>query len=214
MDKNKRKILTISIAAYCVEKYIHQTLDSLTDERVIDDLEIFVIDDGGTDNTLQIAKKYAVKYPNSIFAIHKENGGYGSTVNYSVAHATGKYFKLLDGDDWFDRDGLIKFVEFLKYSDVDMVVTPFCYGSGEDDMKMGPLDNIERNKTLTIAEINHVKRALPMWTVSYKTEVIRNGWVNLPEKVFYTDSLYVLKGMATVLHGLSIVLLQGRPERK
>ena len=101
---SNEKILTISVAAYNVEEYIRQTLDSLTDERVIGNLEIFVVDDGGKDSTLDIAKEYANIYPESVFPIHKENGGYGSTVNYSLAHAHGKYFKLLDGDDWFDTE--------------------------------------------------------------------------------------------------------------
>lgn len=61
------KILTVSIAAYNMEKYIRQALDSLIDERVIGDLDVFVIDDGGTDRTFEIAKEYAAKYPHSIF---------------------------------------------------------------------------------------------------------------------------------------------------
>ena len=57
------KILTISIAAFNVEKYIRETLTSLCDDEVIDDLEIFVIDDDGKDHTLEIAKEFANKYP-------------------------------------------------------------------------------------------------------------------------------------------------------
>lgn len=77
------KVATISIAAYNMEKHIRKTLDSLLDERVIDDLEVLVVDDGGTDRTLEIANEYAATYPNSIFPIHKENGGYGSVLNYT-----------------------------------------------------------------------------------------------------------------------------------
>lgn len=193
------KILTVSIAAYNMEVYLRETLESLVAERVIDDLEVFVIDDGSIDHTLEIAQEYAAKYPNSIFPVHKENGGYGTTVNYSIAHATGKYFKLLDGDDWFDKDGLVKFIEFLKYSDVDMIVTPFYRISGKGIVKIEPLDKIERNKMHTIAEINYVKvkQTLSMWAVAYKTEIIRDRWMDLPKKMFYTDVLYVLKGIAT-----------------
>ena len=86
------KILTISIAAYNVGDYIKNTLDSLVVPEVMDKLEVFIVDDGGTDETLKIAKEYEEKYPETFHAVHKENGGYGSTVNYSIAHATGKYF--------------------------------------------------------------------------------------------------------------------------
>ena len=100
------KILTISVAAYNVENYIRDTLESLVIPELLDDLEIFIIDDGGTDKTLAIAKEYELKYPNTFHAIHKSNGGYGTTVNWSIKNATGKYIKLVDGDDWIDANGL------------------------------------------------------------------------------------------------------------
>ena len=118
------KILTISVAAYQVEKYIEKNLKSLINSNVIDFLEIFVIDDGGKDSTIDIAEKYQKIYPDSIKIVRKENGGYGSTVNYSIFHATGKYFKLLDGDDWFNTKGLIHLVDYLKNCRSDIVITP------------------------------------------------------------------------------------------
>ena len=97
------KILTISVAAYNVENYISNTLESLLVDD-IDDIEILVEDDGGIDNTANIVKEYEEKYPNVVKLIHKENGGYGSTINKSLEIATGKYFKQLDGDDWYDSN--------------------------------------------------------------------------------------------------------------
>lgn len=185
------KILTISIAAYNMEKYIHKTLDSLIDKRVIDDIEVFVIDDGGTDGTLDIANKYAEKYPNSIFPIHKENGGYGSTVNYSVAHATGKYFKLLDGDDWFGTEGAVKLVQYLKKSSVDMVVTPYYAGTEVTGLKLNNIDWLKKNTVLETRSLRDAK-PIPMWAAAFKTEIVKKEWINLPEKTFYTDVLYLL----------------------
>jgi glycosyltransferase involved in cell wall biosynthesis len=117
------KILTISIAAYNVEGYIRQTLNSLIAPEILDKLEVFVVDDGGNDGTLAIAKEYEAKYPGTFHAVHKENGGYGSTINYSVEHATGKFFKQLDGDDWFQTDNLVALVKVLETLDTDCVYT-------------------------------------------------------------------------------------------
>ena len=103
------KILTISVAAYNVENYISNTLESLLVDD-IDDIEILVEDDGGIDNTANIVKEYEEKYPNVVKLIHKENGGYGSTINKSLEIATGKYFKQLDGDDWYDSNNFKKFL--------------------------------------------------------------------------------------------------------
>ena len=119
------KVVTISIAAYNMENYIRKTLDSLLDERIIDDLEVLIVDDGGTDGTLAIAKEYAAKYPDSIFPIHKENGGYGSVLNYTVPRAMGKYFRILDGDDWLKTENLYDWVQLLKTLDVDLFFSPY-----------------------------------------------------------------------------------------
>ena len=117
------KVLTISIAAYNVGSYIRATLDSLIVSEVLDKLEVFIIDDGGKDDTLAIAQEYADKYPDVFFPVHKENGGYGSTVMWSVEHASGKYFKLLDGDDWFTTENLAEYVKRMENSDADAFVS-------------------------------------------------------------------------------------------
>ena len=185
------KVLTVSIAAYNMEAYLRQTLDSLIDERVIDELEVFVVDDGSTDRTLEIAQEYASKYPDSIFAIHKENGGYGTTVNYSIAHATGKYFKLLDGDDWFDTEELVKLVTALREIQDDLIFLPYrnVYENGKDKYvpAVSPRDNIGNGDSLILDE---VEKTLGMWAMVYRTEVLRRSGLMLPSHRLYTDGLY------------------------
>lgn len=183
------KILTISIAAYNVENYIEETLNSLVLSKYIDELEIFVVDDGGKDNTLAIAQEYAKKFPNSIFPIHKENGGYGSTVNYSMKHATGKYFKLLDGDDWFNTQGLDSLVDVLRISDTDVIVNQIMTGPSNDDKKLITFPNNTYNTDLEISKID-IKQPIGMWAITYKTQILKDSGLMLPEKLFYTDQIF------------------------
>lgn len=182
-----QKVLTVSIAAYNQEKYIEQALDSLIDESIIDDIEVFVVDDGGMDRTLTIAEQYARKYPRSIFPIHKENGGYGTTVNYSVEHASGRYFKMLDGDDWYNKDGFIQLVKFLKSTNIDVIITPYCEGTDEKRMRMVQWD-VCWGKEMNI-ETLHGKETFGMWAITYKTEAIRKSGMHLPGTL-YIDQLY------------------------
>ena len=71
------KLLTISIAAYNVERYLEKALTSfLSSSTVLDKLEVIIEDDGSTDGTFAIAQKYEKLYPDIFRAIHKENGGY------------------------------------------------------------------------------------------------------------------------------------------
>ncbi len=188
----REKNLTVSIAAYNMEAYLRQTLDSLIDERVIDDLEVFVVDDGSTDRTLEIAQEYAAKYPNSIFAVHKENGGYGTTVNYSIAHATGKYFKLLDGDDWFDTEELVKLVTALRGLDDDVVYTSVraAYSDGTFRYVNGIGNPSETSKVGKVVPLEDIKTFPGIHGTFYKTEILRKADLNLPAHRLYTDTFY------------------------
>ena len=191
------KILTISIAAYNVEKYIEKALSSLLIPS-IDKLEILVQDDGSKDDTYIISKKYEEKYPKSIKVIKKENGGYGSTINSSIKMATGKYFKQLDGDDWYDTDNLELLVKELEKIDVDVIYTPY-YKIFEINNKLQIIDNIFQNKKGIYELENVVKdfcgknyKSLAMHSLIFSTKLLKENKIKCLEKCFYTDNEFVL----------------------
>ena len=119
------KILSIAIPTYNMERYLGRCLDSLVAARRTDALEIIVVNDGSTDCSSEIAHRYAKEHPNSIIVIDKKNGNYGSCVNAALKVATGKYFRVLDSDDWVDTDGLVQLLDKLKNAEADAVVTHF-----------------------------------------------------------------------------------------
>ena len=185
------KILTISIAAYNVEKYIRQLLDSLVIESIIDDLEILVVDDGGTDKTLEIVKEYSAKYPHSIFPVHKENGGYGSVINKSVELATGKYFKQLDGDDWFFTQNLEKFIALLKRLEVDAVYTQTNEVYERTD-KIICCDRFPHLKEGVYQFSNaDFQKDITMHSTTVKTQILKEMNFHITEHCFYTDVEFV-----------------------
>lgn len=184
------KLLTISIAAYNVEKYLEKTLESLhCSEDMFDNLEVIIEDDGSTDGTLKIAQKYEKMYPNIYRAIHKENGGYGSTINNSIKLAQGKYFKQLDGDDWFNTENLEKFLHWLLDKDSDFVITPYynCYEEGMMEL----IDNCETldARKKDISTINGCGN-FAMHELTIRTELLRKNNISITEKCFYTDNEY------------------------
>lgn len=183
------KVLTISVAAYNVEKFLNKSIGSLIESNVIDKLEVFIVDDGGKDQSLNIAKYYESLYPDSIHAVHKANGGYGSTVNYSLEHATGKYFKLLDGDDWFDSKGLRDMVEELEKIDVDIYVTPFYRCLSSKEMVKESFDKVKNHKCLGLGDIGK-DTIISMWAMTYKTSVLKKAKLKLPEHMLYTDQYF------------------------
>lgn len=120
------KVLTISVASYNTEKYIRKTMDSFIVPEIMDKMEVLIINDGSSDNTLEIAREYENKYPDTFRAIDKQNGGYGSTINKAIEIARGRYIKTIDGDDWVDKEGLISLIRFLEHTTADVVITNFA----------------------------------------------------------------------------------------
>lgn len=117
------KILTVKVAAYNVEKYIEKCLDSFTDERYRDELQVIVVNNQCPDNTLMILRKYEEKYPDLFMVVAQENQGYASTFNVGFEHANGKYFMYVDGDDWLTPEELYQHINILKKCDSDLVVS-------------------------------------------------------------------------------------------
>ena len=120
-----KKVLTISVAAYNAEKWLCKCLDSFLVQDVMDDIEVFIVNDGSKDDTKKLALAYEEKYPGIFHLIDKENGGHGSTINAAIPKAQGKYFKIVDADDWVESEGLIQLVNLLKKQDVDAVLSPY-----------------------------------------------------------------------------------------
>lgn len=116
------KILTVVVCAYNMEEYIAGALESCV-IKDMDKLEVLIMNDGSTDKTREICERYCNEYPNVFILINKENSGWGSNVNLAVKKATGKYFRILDADDWFDKEELQKFVTELSKTEVSFVTS-------------------------------------------------------------------------------------------
>ncbi|MBE5805348.1 MAG: glycosyltransferase family 2 protein [Clostridiales bacterium] len=191
------KILSISVASYNVEKFIEQAIESYLDCNCKDKLEVLIVNDGSVDNTETIAKKYSEQYPDIIRIINQKNAGPGSTVNTGLKNANGKYFRMIDGDDWIKSDEMDTYIDFLEKNETDMVVTNFI----EVDDKTGQQNkknlkiNIEYNKEYYFDDIcNNLE--LNMHNITYKTSLIKN---NLKlDNCFYTDTQYLLYPMKVV----------------
>ncbi len=186
------KVLTISIAAYNVEGTIRKALDSIRDAGVPDEIEVLIVNDGSTDRTSQIAKEYESALPGTFRVIDKENGGYGSTINCGVREAKGRYFKQLDGDDWFVPERLADLTAVLNDTDADLVVTQVLRhdeGSGEEVLRDYLPDQAE--ETVSFEHVT-VPGLLPMHSVTYKTALLRQTGRPITEHCFYTDIEYAM----------------------
>ena len=188
MQVSNKKLLTISIAAYNVEAYLDGALESCL--SVIEHLDVIVVNDGSTDDTLSIALHWASRFPDSITVIDKPNGGYGSTINSSLKIARGEYFRYLDGDDWLDDALLPSYIELLENNNADLIVTPYrrVYENGDPAETIDCLPYLPEGP----AVVEHILADYPIagCAMAYKTELLRACGYSMTENCFYTDLEY------------------------
>ena len=173
-----------------------------------EDVEIIVVDDGSTDGTARIADDYAAKYPTIVKAVHKENGGHGDAVCAGIAHATGKYFKVVDSDDWLDKRAYPKVLATLKGviergEDLDLLISNYIYDKvGRRYKRVMRYDGgLPENEIITWEDERirlKMDQYVLMHSVIYKTEVLHACKLELPKHTFYVDNIYVCKPMLFV----------------
>lgn len=200
------KLLSIAIPCYNSAAYMGKCIESLLPGG--EDVEILIVDDGSTkDNTAEIADRYEVKYPGIVRAIHKENGGHGSAVNVGIENATGLYFKVVDSDDWVQEEAYLKILETLRTivsgeKALDMLVSNFVYEKeGEKHKKVMHYRHIlPQNKIFTWDDCRHFNKGhyILMHSVIFRTRLLRDSGLHLPEHTFYVDNIYVFEPLLQV----------------
>lgn len=208
------KLLTVAIPCYNSEEYMDRSIRSAIQGG--DRVEVIIVDDGSTDNTLEIAKKYEKKFPNIVRVIHQENGGHGEAVNTGIKNAKGLYFKVLDSDDQLGRRALQKVLDLLeemveKDEGLDMLISNFVY-----DKQGAKHKKVMRYKSAM--PVNRIfgwddlklgfSQFILMHSVIYRTKVLRKSGMRLPKHTFYVDNIYVFQPFPYVekIYYLDVVL--------
>ena len=190
----EEKILTITIPSYNVEAYLEECLESFVNSEVMEEIEVLVVNDGSSDSTAEIAQRYADKYPETFRLINKENGGHGSTINTGIKEAKGKYFKVVDGDDWVDTRSFIRLVKVLKESEADIVASNYTWINHTtrlpEKRQEYPFEKIEYNKLYEFEEIVG-KTIIDMHATTVKTELFRKANEKIDEHTFYVDVEFI-----------------------
>ena len=200
------KLLTITIPCYNSAAYMRKAIESLLPGG--DDVEILVVNDGSTkDNTLEIAREYEEKYPGIVRAIDQPNKGHGGAVNTGIQNATGLFFKVVDSDDWVKKSAYAKILGKLKEivmcgEKLDLLISNYVYEKdGEKKKKvihfrrMFPQDEI-----FTWSDCHHFSKGhyILMHSAIYRTQILRDSGMVLPEHTFYVDNIYVYEPLLHV----------------
>lgn len=188
------KLLTITVPTYNVEKYLRRCLDSLCMENAKGKMEVLIVNDGSTDGSVEIAREYMRNQPEIFRVINKENGGHGSTINRGILEAEGKYFKVIDSDDWVDGEALDELLQYLENHDSDIVYTNFYHvddRSGKKTVEFPePFPGVEYGREYRFSEIK-VDLFLKMHGYTIRTDLLKRI-PKIDEHCFYVDMEYVL----------------------
>ena len=165
-----------------------------------EDIEILIVDDGSKDDTAKIADEFEVAYPGIVRAIHQENGGHGEAVNAGLRNAKGLYYKVLDSDDWLDRDSLLRVMNKLRQmvkegKMVDMFLANYVYEKpSEHKHKVIRYEGVfPENQIFGWSDIKRFKisQNILMHSVIYRTQMLHDCGLELPKHTFYVDNIFV-----------------------
>ncbi|MCI9486908.1 MAG: glycosyltransferase [Lachnospiraceae bacterium] len=124
-----RPAVSIIVPVYNVDKYLRQCLDSIL-AQTLKDIEIICVDDGATDRCPEILDYYA-DMDGRIRVFHRNNGGYGSAVNFGIDCAKGEYIGIVESDDSILGNMYQRLYALACEHDLDMVKGEcyFCWDS-------------------------------------------------------------------------------------
>lgn len=203
--------VTIAIAVYNVEKYIEKCIDSVLDQD-FDDYEVLVIDDRGSDNSVNLIDHIAKKHPNGekirIFH-HEKNLGTGAVRNTSIDEAKGEYIFFMDGDDYLAPNAIRLLYEAMIANNADVVI-----GNHQRIFPDGRIDynsNYKQGKCVSeyaiaewIRKNNIVYYHVATWNKLFRTSLLRdNGvrcvpWHRQEDIYFALQTAFAIKSVVTI----------------
>lgn len=112
--------VSVIIPVYNAEKYLEKCIGSIA-EQTFQDIEIITINDGSTDNSLNLLDRLSEKYNGKLVVLDKKNSGAGAARNLEIENANGEYIKFVDADNYLELDILNKMYTIAKEYNMSLV---------------------------------------------------------------------------------------------
>lgn len=179
--------ISVIVPVYNVEKYIRRCLDSLVNQS-FKEMEIILVDDCSTDQSLEICKEYQQTYENVIVVQHEKNKGISATRNTGIRMAQGEYIGFIDSDDWVDINMYEEMYTQLINNKVDIVIC--AYNEVVDNQIIR--GNLYRDEKILAKEqlVNeYLKYTInsSVWNKLFKKSLFINNEIYFPEGKIYEE---------------------------
>ena len=189
------KKVSVIVPVYNVCDYLGECLDSIINQEY-DNYEVIVVNDGSTDNSLAIAKKYEKKYSDKIRVFDKKNGGLSSARNYGMKKSTGEYLLFVDSDDCLLPNAIKTLADIVNKEDYDIVLYSFMEGVTQDSAKYNRMydDTKELDKRYLVgkpcAQNKFCKKSLYVDNkIEFLEGVYYEDLATMPKLIFHTNKI-------------------------
>lgn len=188
------KKVSIIVPAYNVEKYIVDTIKAI-EVQTYKNIEIIIVNDGSTDNTLKICKELAKENKN-IKLVNQYNKGVSEARNKGIEIATGEYMAFIDSDDLLEKDMIELLVKGLEKYNADISICGYKINyNNEYYSYYGTKKIFEYNQKQLIEEfLNEEKISVSLWNKLFRKECIKN--IQFAKGIrINEDKLFLLKAI-------------------
>lgn len=189
MDKLQEIKISLIIPVYNVENYIEKCLLSIVNQT-FQGIEIIIVNDGSTDGSMKIVRKFKNKYSN-ISIVNKENGGLSSARNSGLKIARGKYIAFIDSDDYIDKSMLQQMYNKAEEKDLDIVACNAAKVDARGKTLGVERNNIDCDRTYYKNEVisEYLLNNIPSyaWNKLYHKRLFKEYKITYPVGQLYED---------------------------
>ena len=182
-------LISVIIPVYNNKDTLPETLDCILRQSVYNEAQIICVDDGSSDGSAEILKKYSQEH-NNISVITKENGGVSSARNEGLRHAQGKYLVFLDADDLISGDDALENLcgEMEKTGADAGVFRLMTFGFGGKEFN--PLaEKLAKKESVSCFDTDLLWN-FPVSNKIYKTSLVKNNGILFPYTVYTEDGAF------------------------
>lgn len=179
--------ISVIVPVYNVEKYVVKCLNSVY-IQTYHDFEVVIVDDGSTDNSLDIVRKYQKSHKSNTLLISQENGGLGAARNTGVLNSTGEYLLFLDSDDTIEPNALQTLYDLAIKKDADMAIFDMSLVTEDgQQLKIGS-GYKEKRDDFTLNEAPDLLVQTPSaCNKMFRKSLFSDNEITFPSRVWYED---------------------------
>lgn len=192
MVDNKK--VSVCITYYNIDNYVERCLGSII-SNTYKNLEIICVDDGSTDNTLNVLNDLA-KTDSRIKVISKQNGGVQSARNRALQEVTGDYIAFIDGDDWVHYQYFETLMQAQEETSADVVICDYTTAAKPVEDKKINQEEVKKYKIQIDELINDETMKTRIWGRVYDRKLVDN--IRIPDDLLMgEDKAYNLLALCS-----------------